>query len=59
MDEDVQVVWCEHAQWQVITVKAKRAADIRFKEDAMKQAKKLVDNKETKVIAYTKDGKRQ
>ena len=61
MDEDVQVKYdYEHAQWQVITVKAKRAADtFDLKEDAMKRAKEIADNKGTKVITYTKDGKRQ
>ena len=61
MDEDVQVKYDhEHAQWQVITVKAKRAADtFDLKEDAMNRAKEIADNKGTKVITYTKDGKRQ
>lgn len=61
MDEDVQVKF-DHDQgkWQVITVKAKRAADtFDLKEDAMERAKEIADNKGTKVIAYTKDGKRQ
>ncbi|ALZ87542.1 hypothetical protein APT62_03315 [Aerococcus urinaeequi] len=61
MDEDVQVKFDhEYEQWQVITVKAKRAADtFDLKEDAMKRAKEIADNKGTKVITYTKDGKRQ
>lgn len=61
MDEDVQVKFDhELEQWQVITVKAERAADtFDLKEDAVKRAKEIADNKGTKVIAYTKDGKRQ
>src|SRR5699024_6116339 len=61
MDEDVQVKFDhEYEQWQVITVKAERAADtFDLKEDAVKRAKEIADNKGTKVITYTKDGKRQ
>lgn len=61
MDEDVQVKFDpDNAQWQVITVKAERAAaTFDLKEDAMKRAKEIADNKGTNVIAYTKDGKRQ
>lgn len=61
MDEDVQVKFDhENEHWQVITVKAARATEtFDLKEDAVKRAKEIAGNKGTKVIAYTKDGKRQ
>ncbi|MGO4937968.1 DUF2188 domain-containing protein [Fundicoccus sp. Sow4_H7] len=59
LDEDVEVFFKED-KWQVKTKKAERA-DQTFdtKAEAIKRAKEIAENKDTDVISYTKDGKKQ
>lgn len=59
LDEDVEVYY-EDDQWVVKTVKADQA-DSRYdlKEDAKNRAQEIADNKASKVITYTQDGKKQ
>lgn len=59
LDEDVEVYF-ENDQWTVKTKKAERAADtFATKAEAVERAEEIAANKETEVIQYTKDGKRQ
>lgn len=59
LDEDVEVFY-EDELWKVKSVKAERASDtFELKEDAVERAQEIAANKETNVITYTKDGKRQ
>ena len=59
LDEDVEVYY-EDEQWAVKTKKAERAAGtFDTKAEAVERAKEIAANKETQVIQYTKDGKRQ
>lgn len=59
LDEDVEVYY-EDDQWTVKTKKAERAAGtFATKAEAVERAGEIAANKETKVIQYTKDGKRQ
>lgn len=59
LDENVEVFF-ENKEWHVKTVKAKRARDtFDTKEEAVDRAKEIAENKNTKVISFTKDGKKQ
>lgn len=59
LDNDV-LVYFEEEKWLVKTKDAKQAADtFNTKEEALKRAKEIADNKDTSVIQYTKDGKKQ
>ncbi|MFC3899555.1 DUF2188 domain-containing protein [Aliicoccus persicus] len=61
MDEDVEVKFDEDEKnWQVKTVTADRASDLYdTKDEALKRAKEIADNKGTNVISYTKEGKKE
>lgn len=58
-DEDVTVFF-EENQWKVKTQKAERASN-RFatKKEAVRRAREIAQNKESKVMIYTKEGKKQ
>lgn len=57
LDNDVLVYYQEN-RWHVQTKQAEKAADsFDTKEQAMKRAKEIAGNKESKVIAYKKDEK--
>lgn len=59
LDEDVEVYY-EDNEWEVKTKKADRAAgNYKTKSEAIQRAKEIAANKETQVIKYTKEGKRQ
>lgn len=59
LDEDVEVYF-EDDQWKVKTQKAKRASDsFASKAEAIKRAKEIAKNKESKVVPYTKEDKKQ
>lgn len=60
-DEDVEVRFDDdNNQWMVKTVDAKRASNTYdTKNEAISRAKEIADNKNTKVITYTKDGKKE
>lgn len=59
LDNDV-LVYFEDDEWKVQTKEAQRP-DSTFdtKKDATDRAKEIADNKESNVISYTKDGKKQ
>ncbi|WP_245683069.1 DUF2188 domain-containing protein [Alkalibacterium thalassium] len=54
------MVYFEEEEWKVRTKDAKRS-DSTFdsKDEAVKRAKEIADNKESNVITFTKDWKRQ
>lgn len=57
LDNDV-VVYYQKNRWYVQTKHAEKAVDsFDTKEQAMKRAKEIAENKESKVIAYKKDEK--
>ncbi|MBO0441869.1 DUF2188 domain-containing protein [Candidatus Enterococcus ikei] len=57
LDNDVLVYYKEN-RWYVQTKNAEKAVDsFDTKEQAMKRAKEIAENKESNVIAYKKDGK--
>lgn len=59
LDENVEVFF-DTAAWHVKTTKAKRASDtFPTKAAAIQRAKEIAANKGSKVISYTKDGKKQ
>lgn len=59
LDEDIEVFY-EEERWKLKTQKAKRASDsFDNKQDALKRAQEIAENRNTKVISYTKEGKRQ
>lgn len=59
LDNDVEVFY-EEEQWKVKTVDAERASDsFDIKADAIERAKEIAENRDAKVISYTKDGKKQ
>ena len=59
IDNDVEVFY-EEEQWKVKTVDAERASDtFDNKADAIERAKEIAENRDAKVISYTKDGKKQ
>lgn len=59
LDNDVEVFY-EDEQWKVKTVDAERASDtFDKKSDAIERAKEIAENRDAKVISYTKDGKKQ
>ncbi len=59
IENDVEVIY-EDEVWKVKTVDAKQAdSTFEYKEDAVERAKDIARNRETKVIIYTKDGKKQ
>lgn len=59
LDSDV-LVYYEKDNWLVKSEGAKQAADtFKTKEEALERAKEIADNKDTSVIQYTKDGKKQ
>ena len=59
IDNDVEVFY-EEEQWKVKTVDAERASDsFDIKADAIERAKEIAENRDAKVISYTKDGKKQ
>ncbi len=61
MDEDVEVRYDDdNRQWYVKTVKADRASNVfDTKNEALKRAKEIADNKGTKVIPYKQDGTKE
>lgn len=59
LDNDVEVYYKDEL-WKVKTVDAKRASEtFDTKEEALQHAKEIAENRDTKVIAYTKEGKKQ
>lgn len=59
LDNDVEVYF-EDDQWKVKTVDAKRASEsFDTKEDAVDRAKAIAQNRDTQVIRYTREGKKQ
>lgn len=59
LDNDV-LVYFDEDEWVVKTKEAKRADSTHEKkDDAFTRAEEIAENKGTKVIRYTKDGKRQ
>jgi Uncharacterized protein conserved in bacteria (DUF2188). len=47
-------------EWTVKSVKAKRAAGTyKYKNEAVERAEEIADNKGSKVVKYTKDGKKE
>ena len=59
LDNDVEVFY-EDEQWKVKTVDAERASDtFDKKSNAIERAKEIAENRDAKVISYTKDGKKQ
>lgn len=59
LDNDVEVYF-EDDTWVVKTEDAKRPSDTFDKKaDAVKRAKEIAENKDSSVIRYTKDGKKQ
>lgn len=59
LDNDVEVYF-EDDQWKVKTVDAKRASDsFDTKEEAVDRAKAIAQNRDTQVIRYTRQGKKQ
>lgn len=56
VDNDVKVFY-EEDVWKVQTVGADRADQtFNYKEDAIKRAEEMAENKESKVIIYKQDG---
>ena len=59
LDNDV-LVYFENDEWVVKTKDAKRADSTHEKkDDAVSRAEEIAENKDTSVIRFTKDGKRQ
>ena len=59
LDENVEV-FHKNEEWHVKTINAERASDTyQTKKAATARAKQIADNKGTRVITYTKDGKKQ
>ena len=59
LDNDVTVYY-EDEKWWVKTVDAKQASEsFTYKADAKQRAQEIADNRDSKVISYTKDGKKQ
>lgn len=59
LDNDVTVYY-EDEKWWVKTVGAKQASEsFTYKADAKQRAQEIADNRNSKVISYTKDGKKQ
>lgn len=59
LDNDVEVYF-ENDAWIVKTEDAKRPSDTFDKKtDAVNRAKEIAENKDSSVIRYTKDGKKQ
>ncbi|MTD42136.1 DUF2188 domain-containing protein [Erwinia sp. CPCC 100877] len=57
LDNDV-VVYYKNERWYVETKNAEKASDsFDTKEEAVKRAKEIAENKESKVITYRKDEK--
>ncbi|MGO1922391.1 MAG: DUF2188 domain-containing protein [Jeotgalicoccus sp.] len=61
LDEDVEVQYDdEQEEWTVKSVKAKRAAGTyKYKTEAKERAEEIAANKESNVVIYTKDGKKE
>lgn len=59
LDNDVKVFY-EEDKWKVQTVEADRPdSTYDKKSEALDRAKQIAENKESSVITYTKDGKKQ
>ncbi|CDZ99884.1 hypothetical protein BN1048_00706 [Jeotgalicoccus saudimassiliensis] len=61
LDEDVVVKYDdERDEWTVKSVKAERAAGTyQYKNEAVERAKEIAENKNSNVVTYTKDGKKE
>lgn len=61
LDEDVVVKYDDEAEeWTVKSVKAERAAGTyKYKNEAVERAKEIAENKQSNVVTYTKDGKKE
>lgn len=61
LDEDVVVSYDDEAEeWTVKSVKAERAAGtFKYKTEAKERAEEIAANKESTVVSYTKDGKKE
>lgn len=61
LDEDVIVKFDNEAEeWTVKSVKAERAAGTyKYKTEAKERAEEIAANKESNVVIYTKDGKKE
>lgn len=58
-DSDV-LVYFEDDSWVVRSETAKQPAErFEYKNQAIERAQRIADNRETKVIQYTKEGKKQ
>lgn len=59
LDKDV-LVYFEEDEWKVRTKDAKRSdSTFKHKDEAESRAKEIAENKDSQVITFTKDGKRQ
>lgn len=59
LDNDVQVYY-EDDEWKVETKEAKRPdSTYDHKSDAVDRAKEIAENKDSDVVRYTKEGKKQ
>lgn len=59
LDNDVEVYFADDS-WVVKTEEAKRPSDTFDKKtEAVDRAKEIAENKESSVVRYTKDGKKQ
>ncbi|MFJ1627425.1 DUF2188 domain-containing protein [Marinilactibacillus psychrotolerans] len=59
LDNDVKVFFKED-EWKVQTQGAKRPdSTFSHKQDAIDRAKEIAQNKNSKVVRYTKEGKKQ
>lgn len=61
LDEDVVVKYDDETEeWTVKSVKAERAAGTyQYKNEAVERAKEIAENKNSNVVTYTKDGKKE
>ncbi|HIW37876.1 MAG TPA: DUF2188 domain-containing protein [Candidatus Jeotgalicoccus stercoravium] len=61
LDNNVHVKFDdENEEWVVKTAKAERASGrYEYKKEALERAQDIADNKNSKVISYTRDGKKE
>lgn len=61
LDEDVVVSYDDETEnWSVKSVKAKRAAGTyKYKTEAIERAEEIAENKDSNVVIYTRNGKKE